>query len=144
LFAIDKQRRKILFSDGPELKGVAYELFVRLADRYREDRRNDSPKSKYSFISTKEFAESLKIDQLRLRVRLHSARASLARQFEEAIDYTIDEQDIIQSRRWGGYRLNPYLVLVEPADLRPPRKTGPVGARTNDTVQKTNNTNDPH
>jgi hypothetical protein len=143
LFAIDSEARKIIFSHGPELKGVAYRVLVRLADQYRQDRQNGVAKRRYAFVSTKQLLESLKIDEPRLRARVRSARASLGRQFQEAVDYLIDEQDIIQSRRWRGYRLNPYLVLVDPADLRGPRGGG-ERTKTNDIHEKTHDTDAAH
>jgi 7-cyano-7-deazaguanine synthase in queuosine biosynthesis len=124
LFAIDTEGRKALFSGGAELKGVGYDVFVALAEQYRQDREKGTPKDEYAFVKTNRLLETLKIDEQRLRVRIRTARTVLSRQFEVATDYVIDEQDIIQSRRWRGYRLNPYLVMVVAADLRRPEEKG--------------------
>jgi hypothetical protein len=45
----------------------------------------------------------------------------------------VDEQDIIQSRRWSGYRLNPYLMLVDLVDL--PGSAG-SGSERHDSLEK--------
>jgi hypothetical protein len=44
-------------------------------------------------------------------------RKTLEEQFVAAIDYVPDEQDFIQSDRWKGYKLNPYLLLVDASQL---------------------------
>ena len=51
------------------------------------------------------------------RVVATGIRKELERQFIDAIDYMLDDQDVIQSDRWKGYRLNPYLVLVDVSQL---------------------------
>jgi Queuosine biosynthesis protein QueC len=124
IFAVDLQTRKIHFAEGPELKGVAYELVAKLSEQFLWDKQNATPKDKYTFIRTNKLLEYLKIDETTLRKRVHSTRLTLKQQFLKHIDYPLDEQDIIQSHRWKGYRLNPYLVLVDAADLRRPGGRG--------------------
>jgi hypothetical protein len=118
IFAIDAEAKQVVFADGPELKGVAYLLFAKLAEQFARDSQSGRPKHQFAFIKTKELLASLNVDDTTLRTRVREARSSLSRQFAEHIDYLIDEQDIIQSRRWSGYRLNPHLVLVEAGELR--------------------------
>jgi hypothetical protein len=124
VFAIDAQAKRVSFADGPELKGVAYLLIAKLAEQLVRDTQGGRPNDQCTFIKTKELLASLKVDEPRLRARVRDARSSLSRQFVEHIDYLIDEQDIIQSRRWAGYRLNPNLVLVEAGELRGARVHG--------------------
>jgi hypothetical protein len=116
--AIDAAAKRVIFADGPKLKGVAYLLFAKLAEQFVLDAQSERPKNLFTFIKTKELLRSLNIDEPRLRARVREARSSLRKQFVEYIDYLIDEQDIIQSRRWTGYRLNPHLVLVKASELR--------------------------
>jgi hypothetical protein len=59
----------------------------------------------------------LKIQEHSLGQRVFRIRKELERQFISAIDYMLDDQDVIQSDRWKGYRLNPYLVLVDVSQL---------------------------
>ena len=47
----------------------------------------------------------------------------MSQQFVEAIDYEIDEQDVIQSVRWKGFRLNPFLIEVALEELHLTAKT---------------------
>ena len=89
-------------------------------EQFFRDKQNATSKEKFTFIRTKKLLEHLNIDEATLRKRVHSIRLTLKQQFLEHIDYTLDEQDIIESHRWRGYRLNPYLVLVDAADLRRP------------------------
>jgi hypothetical protein len=135
ILAIDNRNRRVVFANGPELTGVAYHLFVRLAEQYRRDEESRMSKSKYAFVSSKELCNTFRVDGERLRKRVLAARASLTSQFSDAIDYLIDEQDIIQSRRWSGYRLNPYLILVDVAELPGPAGPGAATER-NDNSEK--------
>jgi Queuosine biosynthesis protein QueC len=116
IFAVDADARKILFEQGPELKGVAYELVATLAEQLRSDKQKGV--KKFAFIRTAKLLELLQIDNVILRQRVHSTRLSLRQQFLDRADYDLDIQDIIQSDRWKGYRLNPYLLLVDAVDLR--------------------------
>jgi hypothetical protein len=59
----------------------------------------------------------LKIQEHSLGQRVFRTRKELEQQFIDAIDYMLDDQDVIQSDRWKGYRLNPYLVLVDVSQL---------------------------
>jgi hypothetical protein len=52
-----------------------------------------------------------------LRKRVQFTRSSLRQQFLDRANYDLDVQDIVQSDRWKGYRLNPHLLLVDAADL---------------------------
>jgi hypothetical protein len=116
-FAIDAEAKRVIFADGPELKGVAYLLILKLAEQFARDTQSGRPKDQFTFINTKELLASLNVDEPRLRARVREARSRLSKQFVEHIDYVIDEQEIIQSKRWAGYRLNPNLVLVEAREL---------------------------
>jgi hypothetical protein len=127
VFAIDRDAKRVIFADGPELKGVAYFLISKLAEQFTSDIQNGTPKDLFTFIKTKELLERLNVDESRLRARVREARSSLSRQFVKHIDYLIDEQDIIQSGRWTGYRLNPYLVLVEAGELEPRKRAQKYG-----------------
>src|SRR5262249_26125485 len=108
LFAMDHKTKIVVFAGGPQLKGVAYELFAILAEQYRRNHDNGPSKDAYVFVRATDPRKILHVNEATLRKRVLAARTSLSRQFSEAIDYLIDEQDIIQSRRWSGYRLNPY------------------------------------
>jgi hypothetical protein len=116
--AIDEKRRRVLFDFGLELKGNDFVLFDRLAECFRSDKANGRPAEQYSFTATKKLLGYLLIEEHTLLQRVRRIRKQLEKHFLTASDYMLDEQDIIQSRRWKGYRLNPYLLLVEPADMR--------------------------
>ena len=116
-FAVDCAAKCVAFADGPELRGKAFELVQRLAMQFQTDRAERKKPEHHTFVPTKTLMHDLKVQEHTLSQRVLRTRSSIQEQFIVSTDYMIDEQDIIQSDRWKGYRLNPYLILVEPADL---------------------------
>lgn len=116
--AVDGAAKCVVFVDGPELRGKAFELVKRLAEQFQEDRTERKKPEQHTFVATRTLMQDLKIKEHSLSQRVLRIRTSLKEQFVRSTDYMIDEQDIIQSDRWKGYRLNPYLILVDPADLQ--------------------------
>ena len=57
----------------------------------------------------------------RLRQRVSRARRNIARTFLSKWDRQLDDDDVIENEEWKGYRLNPYLLQVKPAQLRDQR-----------------------
>jgi len=117
-FALDAKAKQVVFADGPVLKGKYFELFNRLAIQFQADLAADKRSEDFAFIPTTTLLQDLRILGHTLGQRVLRARKLLQRQFVAAIDYMLDKQDIIQSDRWKGYKLNPYLMLVEVSQLR--------------------------
>lgn len=117
VLAIDTAGKKIVFDDGPSLTGASFALFSRLADQFRIDQRSGAKPDQYAYVDRYTLLKDLRIDEHTLAQRVLRARRSLRQQFVESIDYEIDEEDVIQTGRSKGYRLNPYLVMVDRAQL---------------------------
>ena len=63
-------------------------------------------------------AQRLGIDEQSLRQRVLRSRKKIERAFLATFDRQLDRDDVIQNQEWKGYRLNPYLLLLKPAQLR--------------------------
>ena len=112
-FAIDVESKHIVFADGALLKGANYRLFARLLVQFKEDLDAGRAPQDFGFISVEKLEEDLSVEEHALRQRVVRIRRDLQQQFAARIGYSIDEQDIIQTSRSKGYRLNPYLLLDE-------------------------------
>jgi hypothetical protein len=117
IFALDNEGRRVLFNDGPVIKGRNFDLIARLAAQFRADLASRKSREEFAFISTGTLLRDLDIQEHSLGQRVSRIRKELELQFVQAIDYMVDDQDVVQSNRWKGYRLNPYLVLVDLAQL---------------------------
>jgi hypothetical protein len=117
VFALDDAARRVMFSDGPVVKGRSFDLFVRLAAQFRTDLAVRKSPEEFTYVPTRMLLRDLKIQEHSLGQRVFRVRKELERQFISAIDYMLDDQDVIQSDRWKGYRLNPYLLLVDVSQL---------------------------
>jgi hypothetical protein len=115
--ALDEKTCRVLFVDGPILKGKSFELFARLAIQFRSDHAAGKRPEEFSFVRTGELLGDLNIAEHTLGQRVFRIRKDLEQQFLDATDFMLDQQDVIQSDRWKGYRLNPYLLLVDASQL---------------------------
>jgi hypothetical protein len=116
---LDVKARELVFAGGPRLRGVAFNLFQVLADQFHQDLAKRAAPSAHTYVPIRILVDRCDVDEVTLRKRVHQTRRSLERQFLQCVDYALDEQDIIQSTRWKGYRLNPHLWLMDPAQLQP-------------------------
>jgi hypothetical protein len=110
VFAVDDEARRIVFDDGPELHGKSFGLFFRLALQFRADLNSGVDRSNYGFVASRALAQDLQTLDENLRQRVMRARQSMQQQFKARAGYALDEEDVIQSSNWKGYRLNPYLL----------------------------------
>jgi len=117
IFALDYKARRVVFTDGPVVKGRNFDLVARLAAQFRADLAAGKSPEEFAYVPTGTLLRDLEIQEHSLGQRVFRTRKELERQFIDAIDYMLDDQDVIQSDRWKGYRLNPYLVLVDVSQL---------------------------
>jgi hypothetical protein len=117
-FAIDHSTRKILFQGGIEFSGSVYGLIATLAQSFEEDLDAGTFKEQYRFVKARTLARRLDIDEQSLRQRVSRTRRNLEQTFLTVRNLQLDADDVIQNEGWKGYRLNPYMLLVKPAQLR--------------------------
>lgn len=113
-FALDRTRKRVVFANGPELKGVAYKLFEKLVEHQEAEAKAGEP---HSYVLTKNLAPALGKHEEALRTQINRHRAELRRQFEEHLGYTLDLHDVIQNDHWKGYRINPNVLVLTVSQL---------------------------
>jgi hypothetical protein len=118
VFAIDEKRRAILFRGGVEIRGAGFELVKALAVEFRDDVTSARARDEFRFVEAETLAGRLRIDQQGLRQRVTRFRATVEKRFLEAFDAQLADDDVIQNDPGRGYRLNPYLLLVQPGQVR--------------------------
>lgn len=111
VFAIDDEERTIVFTCGTRIIGSASELIYMLAVRYREDLTNRKPKEKYQYIPTARLVDQLGIDDPTLRQQVYRCRAWLSRNLKATLGRIPGPNEVIDNKKWKGYRLNPHMVL---------------------------------
>lgn len=121
-FALDEGARRAVFADGPVIKGKNFDLILRLAVQFRADLAFEKSPKDFTYVPTRTLMGDLGIEEHTLGQRVFRIRREMERQFVQAIDYMLDDQDVIQSNRWRGLRLNPYLLLIEVSQLHPKPK----------------------
>ena len=119
IFTIDDDRQAARFLGGVSITGANYELIKALADQFRSDLAKLNDKQDYEYLKKERLMKTLGIAEHTLRQRVLRCRKALATGFREATGCMLGDDDVIQNQGWRGYRLNPSLYLVAPAQLPP-------------------------
>jgi 7-cyano-7-deazaguanine synthase in queuosine biosynthesis len=117
VFALDEKGRKVLFRNGVEIGGAGFELVAKLVVEFVEDVKAARPHDEFRFVKATTLAERLGIDQQGLRQQITRFRRSIRRKFLDAVDRELADDDVIQNDPGRGYRLNPYVLLVQPSQI---------------------------
>jgi hypothetical protein len=117
IFAVDEATQAIIFADGPCLTGAGYKFIKRLAQQFRADWEGEAERCDYKYVPTNDLMRDLKITEHSVGQRAARVRKDLRERFLTETGYLIDDEDVIQSESWRGYRLNPYLVMVPPTQV---------------------------
>lgn len=118
VFAVDRNARKVIFRGGQQLTGGAYALIEALLREFEEDISSGKPHANFRFVKADLLAQRLGINEQSLRQRVSRTRKNLEKQFLLIANTPLDEDDVIQNEEWKGYRINPYLLLVQLAQLQ--------------------------
>jgi hypothetical protein len=118
VFAIDEKRRRVLFRDGVEIGGVSFQLVAKLAIEFMEDMTAARPRDEFRFVKAEPLAGRVGIDEQGLRQQITRFRRSIEKKFLKAFDVQLADDDVVQNDSGRGYRLNPYLFLVQPGQMR--------------------------
>ncbi len=134
VFAVDFDQRTVCFRGGPQLTGGAYTLVQALLQEFEEDIDARKPRAEYRFVTAKALAKRLGITEQSLRQRVSRTRDDLERQFLAKAHIQLDEDDVIENKDWSGYRINPYVLLVKPAQLQEGPTSTPMSQVDQDPV----------
>ena len=100
--------RRVVFAEHVELQGRPVQLIKALLPKFTTQ----------EFVPAEQILTALNINDSTLRQLVSRTRDLLATQFKVAFGVTVELDDVIQSRRWKGYRLNPYLAFTPQLDQK--------------------------
>ncbi len=111
--ALDEQTKTVILEGLGELTGVSSELIQSLVRAFRRAREGEVAPENYPYVKTSELLKQFGLaDEETLRKRVHRCRKAIAAMVSEAGGNEIDEQTVIESLPWHGYRLNPDVVQI--------------------------------
>lgn len=108
-FAIDDAGKRVVFTADIVLRNSGYRLFKALLPEFTEGRAEGRPAEEFRFISAIKLAARLEVEEQTLRQSVSRTRRTLSELFRNVQSATLDDDDIIESLGWKGYRLNPFL-----------------------------------
>jgi hypothetical protein len=91
---------------------------AKLAIEFMEDMTAARPRDEFRFVKAETLAGRIGIDQQGLRQQITRFRRSIEKKFLKAFDVQLADDDVVQNEPGRGYRLNPYLLLAQPGQLR--------------------------
>lgn len=123
--AVSADGKRVVFGGGPSLKGKSAALILALFEAYREGRISDTGLAGFRFTAASKLAAVLKMDEGSLRQCVRRLRTKLAEEFQSHLKATIGDEEVVETKGWSGYRLNPALfhspeLLETPAMLLDP------------------------
>ncbi|MBX3516791.1 MAG: 7-cyano-7-deazaguanine synthase [Rhodospirillales bacterium] len=119
IFTIDDERQTARFLGGVTITGANYKLIKALAGQFQSDVEKRANKLSFEYVKKERLMKALGITEHTLRQQVRRCRKTLAAEFKEKLGCMLDDDDVIQNQEWRGYRLNPSLFLVAPAQLPP-------------------------
>jgi 7-cyano-7-deazaguanine synthase in queuosine biosynthesis len=108
-FAVSTDGKRVVFEGGPSLRGKSAVLISALFGAHRDGRTSDTGAAGFRFTAATTLAAVLKIDEGSLRQRVRRIRIKLSEEFQSLLNATISDDDVIETKEWSGYRLNPAL-----------------------------------
>ncbi len=102
----------------PPLRGAPFLLLDALRPSFEEDLRRGVPLAEFRRLSGEALAKTLRVNTSALRRRVLRLRATLREESAGRLGAPLDDEAVVESARWAGYRLNPLTVrLVAPESL---------------------------
>jgi hypothetical protein len=112
MFEVDGVRGEIRFAGGPVLRGRHARIIVALLPAYHAGLQAGTGLDAFKFCLSPHLADALKLSDQSLRQYLSGLRRELEAQFDEAFGIKPGSDDVVQSKKPHGYRLNPDLRQV--------------------------------
>ena len=119
MIALDEQKKEVLVGGGKAIGGKCFLLVSSLAPQHRADTDKKIDPDAFKFTRSESLFEPLgAADAATLRQQILRARRAIADAFRRSSGYDLDQEDVVQSRPWSGYRLSPFVILVDPQQIR--------------------------
>ncbi|MBK8210390.1 MAG: hypothetical protein IPK78_10900 [Rhodospirillales bacterium] len=117
MFAIDEKANTIIFFGGARVTASFARLLYLLAVQHRVDLQNKVQNKRFEYIKTADLVRELGVDEQSLRQQVLRCRKWLSRSLKKILGRAPGRDEVIESKKWTGYRLNPRMVLVDSAQL---------------------------
>jgi hypothetical protein len=111
--SIDEARKRVLFRDWGDMKGVGAELIIALAVPFRQAREAELPPERFPCVEASKLTNRLNVgsDEV-LRRRVLRCRNGISKLAKDAGDVQPSMDAVIENIQWHGYRLNPNRVRL--------------------------------
>jgi 7-cyano-7-deazaguanine synthase in queuosine biosynthesis len=117
--ALDHQNELVVIEGLQPLSGdQMFPLFGFLVDLRDTDLMQKRRDENYEFIAPDKLAEKLQCEEVSLRALIYRTRRRLCEAAEEADAPALSQNDIIESERSSGYRLNPTVRAIALTEIR--------------------------
>ncbi len=116
--ALDERASHICIRGLLPIKGKAnYALIDLLTAQHRKDAAAEHAPANYSYTSAHELAKALSIELPTLRRRVTRFRKAVAVMFEERLGFPLGKDDLIETKEWHGYRINPRVRIIASSEI---------------------------
>jgi hypothetical protein len=117
--AFDDDKKAVILWSGEQLGGACYSLLHLLRPGYEKAKRDGLAPENYPFVDGRKLADQLNIEEPTLRKRISRLRRRLDR-CSIACGYgPLSPDAVIENEPWGGYRLNPTVLVLAASELSP-------------------------
>lgn len=108
-FGVSTSGERVVFGAGPVLQGAYAKLVSALLPASNKGLADRLGPDGYAYVSGERLAVQLGVTEQAVGQRVKRLRDELAEQFLAQVDATIGDDEVVETRAWDGYRLNPNL-----------------------------------
>ncbi len=110
--AFDAAKKEVRIESSPPLGGVTYQLLDALRPTFEQDVAERRRLEEFRFVTTAALVRTSGVCEGTIRVRARRVRDTLCRELTQHLRRSISDDEILESGRWRGYRLNPFVVRL--------------------------------
>jgi 7-cyano-7-deazaguanine synthase in queuosine biosynthesis len=110
-FAVDAATRQVHFEGGIAIGGEGFRLVAKLLPNFLAGQASGRGEEAFAFEKTRTLAGALGVTEETLRAQVSRFRRASAERFKAVSGVDLTDGDVVENRRWAGYRLNPHLLL---------------------------------
>jgi hypothetical protein len=93
--------------------------------KYEADRQAGRAPESYRYTAAPSLAAGLSVDEATLRRRVSRLRRTVARMCVEHLGFPLEQDALIESKSWQGYRINPAVRVVASTEIQVARHSFP-------------------
>jgi 7-cyano-7-deazaguanine synthase in queuosine biosynthesis len=117
--AVEKDTQQVLIHGLPRVTGGAnYALVCALLAKYEADRQAGRAPESYRYTAAPSLAAGLSVDEATVRRRVSRLRRTVAHLCVEYLGFPLEQDALIESKSWQGYRINPAVRVVASTEIQ--------------------------